>query len=208
MNEHKWLYDTSNYPKHHPLYDATNKKVLSKMKDECGGEPIEEVVARRPKMYSIKKAGGNIKKAKGVKTNVIERERAHEHYKEVLFGRKQYMHKMKILRSEGHEMYGMCMNKTSISPFETKRWIAATVCTRWRTGTEQSGRRELCIRRHNKQLFTNKAALGTVRQIMDNRLVRFGNISFDLVNFQGPDRVSGSFGAAFKFAGLYTNTSH
>ena len=34
------------------------------------------------------------------------------------------MHKMKILRSEGHEMYGMCMNKTSISPFDTKRWIA------------------------------------------------------------------------------------
>ena len=34
------------------------------------------------------------------------------------------MHKMKILRSEGHEMYGMCMNKISISPFDTKRWIA------------------------------------------------------------------------------------
>ena len=37
---------------------------------------------------------------------------------------KQYMHKMKILRSEGHEMYGMCVNKTSISPFDTKHWIA------------------------------------------------------------------------------------
>jgi len=37
------------------------------MKDECGGESIEEVVALRPKMYSIKKAEGNIKKAKGVK---------------------------------------------------------------------------------------------------------------------------------------------
>jgi len=59
--------DTSNYPKNHPLYDATNKKVLGKMKDECGGEPIEEVIALRPKMYSIKKAGSNIKKAKGVK---------------------------------------------------------------------------------------------------------------------------------------------
>ena len=34
------------------------------------------------------------------------------------------MHKMKILRSEGHEMYGMCMNKISISPFDTKRWIS------------------------------------------------------------------------------------
>ena len=124
MKDQSWLYDTSNYPKNHSLYDATNKKVLGKMKDECGGEPIEEVVALRPKMYSIKKAGSNIKKAKGVKKNVIEREITHGHYKESLFGRKEYMHKMKILRSEGHEMYGMCMNKTSISPFDTKRWIA------------------------------------------------------------------------------------
>jgi len=124
MKEQSWLYDTINYPKDHPLYDDRNKKVLGKMKDECGGEPIEEVVALRPKIYSIKKAGSNIKKAKGVKKNVIEREITHEHYKEALFGKKQYMHKMKILRSEGHEMYGMCMNKTSISPFDTKRWIA------------------------------------------------------------------------------------
>ena len=67
MKEHSWLYDTSSYPKDHPLYDDRNKKVLGKMKDECGGELIEEVVALRPKMYSIKKAGKNIKKAKGVK---------------------------------------------------------------------------------------------------------------------------------------------
>ena len=121
MNGHQWLYDTSNYPKDHPLYDTRNKKVLGKMKDECGGEPIEEVFAVRSKMYLVKLAEKNIRKAKGVKKNVIEKEITHEHYKEALFGRKQYMHKMKILRNEGHEMYG---NKTSISPFDTKRWIA------------------------------------------------------------------------------------
>ena len=57
-----------------------------------------------------------------MKKNVIEKEITHEHYKEALIERKQYMHNMKILGSEGHEMYGMCMN--SISPFDTKRWIA------------------------------------------------------------------------------------
>ena len=50
MKEHSWLYDTSNYLKDHPLYDDRNKKVLGKMKDECGGELIEEVVALRLKM--------------------------------------------------------------------------------------------------------------------------------------------------------------
>jgi len=47
------LYDTSNYPKEHPLYSSKNKKVLSKMKDQCAGRVIDEVVAIRPKMYSI-----------------------------------------------------------------------------------------------------------------------------------------------------------
>ena len=59
-----------------------------------------------------------------MKKNVIEKEITHEHYKQALIERKQFMRKMKILRSEGHEMYGMCMNKISISPFDTKRWIA------------------------------------------------------------------------------------
>ena len=82
----------------------------------CGSE-VEDVLAQeiKPKI---------IRKAKGVKKNVIEKETTHEHYKEALIERKQYMHKMKILRSEGHEMYGMCMNKISISPFDTKRWVA------------------------------------------------------------------------------------
>ena len=36
MKEDSWMYDTSNYPKDHQLYDDRNKKVLDKMKDECG----------------------------------------------------------------------------------------------------------------------------------------------------------------------------
>ena len=41
----KDLYDTSDYPKEHPLHSNTNKKVLGKMKDECAGTPIAEVVS-------------------------------------------------------------------------------------------------------------------------------------------------------------------
>ena len=65
MQEHSWLYDTSNYPKDHLLYDI-NKTILGKMKDECGREALscsskaEDVLGR---------FGGqrNIRKAKGVK---------------------------------------------------------------------------------------------------------------------------------------------
>ena len=68
MKEHSWMYDASNYPKDHQLYDGKNKKVLGKMKDECGGGVINEVVAVRPNMYSVDLEGKkNIRKAKGVK---------------------------------------------------------------------------------------------------------------------------------------------
>ena len=60
MQEYSWMYDTSNYPKDHLLYNVANKKILGKMKDECGGEVIKEVVAVRPKMYSVDLKGKKI----------------------------------------------------------------------------------------------------------------------------------------------------
>ena len=76
MQEDSWLYDTSNYPKGHLLNNDRNKKVLGKMKDECGGDVIKEVVAVRPKMYSVEVGKKNIRKAKGVKKCDWERDNA------------------------------------------------------------------------------------------------------------------------------------
>ena len=124
IETNKNLYDTSDYPKEHPLYSNANKKVSGKMKDECAGTPIAECVCLRPKMYSNLKADEkNIKKAKGVKKSVVKKLITHEQYKETLFGMEQLWHGMNILRSEGHEIYGMHQNKISLSPFDSKRWI-------------------------------------------------------------------------------------
>ena len=65
-----------------------------------------------------------------------------------------------------------------------------------------SGGRQLSIRRHSQQFFANEAALGPVRQIIDNGLIWFGLILNNLVDFQRPDRVCCSFGSALKFARL------
>ena len=125
IKENESHYDTSDYKKDHPLHSTVNKKVLGKMKDECAGIPISDVVCLKPKMYSIMKADEkNIKKAKGVKKSVIKKQIKHEQYKETLFGTQQMWHGMIILRSEGHEIYGMHVNKISLSPFDSKRWIA------------------------------------------------------------------------------------
>jgi len=58
-----------------------------------------------------------------VKKSVVKKQITHGQYKETLFGSKQQWHGMKILRSEGHEIYGMHLNKISLSPFDSKRWI-------------------------------------------------------------------------------------
>ena len=182
------FYDTSDYPKEHPLHSTVNKKVLGKMKDECAGTPILEYVGLRSKMYSIMTEGEskkgidkikkdfpeteikecacegnkvqaimtkdaelvkklkkkhlkarvsqccnvftikvdeiNVRKAKGVKKNVVKKQIKHEQYKQALFSKEQMWHGMNILRSEGHEIYGMHVNKISLSPFDSKRWIA------------------------------------------------------------------------------------
>lgn len=125
MGQHAGLYDTSNYQEDHLLHSTANKKVLGKMKDECSGRPIAEYIGLRPKMYSILEAGGhNIKKAKGVRKNVVRKHIRHEQYREALFEKLTFRHGMDVLRSERHHIYGQHLNKVSLSPFNSKRWIA------------------------------------------------------------------------------------
>jgi len=48
-----YLYDLSNYPRDHPAYDPTNKKIPGLFKDETAGEPVKEFIGLRSKMYSF-----------------------------------------------------------------------------------------------------------------------------------------------------------
>lgn len=119
------LYDMSDYPVSHLLHLGKNKKVLGKMKDKMAGAPIAEVIRLQLKMYSILWADEVVlKKAKGVKKSVVNKEIWHEHYKEMLISGKEQTHSMDIFRSEKHEIYQMRVTKTLLSPFDTKRWIA------------------------------------------------------------------------------------
>ena len=46
-------YDTSVYPKSHPLYSHVNAKIIGKFKDETNYVPPQECVGLRAKMYSL-----------------------------------------------------------------------------------------------------------------------------------------------------------
>ena len=118
------LFDNSGYAQDSPFHDATNKKVIGKMKDEAGGVPITEFVGLRSKMYSYTKAGGGGgKTAKGVKKSVIKNDVKHENYRDMLFSQEQLRHTMRTIRSERHQLYSYELNKTSLSCFDDKRYI-------------------------------------------------------------------------------------
>ena len=65
--------DFSDYPKDHPNYDVTNKKVLGKFKDELNGKVIVEFIGLKPKMYSHRVVEDEFKKAKGVPKKTLKR---------------------------------------------------------------------------------------------------------------------------------------
>ena len=124
MGDNLDYYDTSDFPKDHPLFSQTNKKVIGKMKDECASAPISEAVCLRPKMYSIRLENDkNIKKAKGTTKAVTKKQITHQNYMDTLFKKTAFKHGMNMLRSKNHEIFEIHLNKTSISPFDSKRWI-------------------------------------------------------------------------------------
>ena len=89
-----------------------------------GGKPIEEFVGLRAKMYSIKTHEGIEKKtAKGILKAVKDKYITHEHYKQCLFEEKQLKHKQTRIIQENHNMFTATQNKTSLSPFNDKKWI-------------------------------------------------------------------------------------
>ena len=108
----------------HSLHSQMNKKVLRKMKDECAGDLISEAVCLRSKMYSILLENDkNIKKAKGTTKAVKKKQITHQNYKDASFTKTAFKHGMNMLRSKNHEIFEIHLNKTSISPFDSKRWI-------------------------------------------------------------------------------------
>ena len=81
----KYLFDFSGYEKESPFYNDENKKVIGKTKVNLNGEIIEEFVDLTAKMYSLKSKKEEMKKAKGVKKNVVKKDISHQNCLDCLF---------------------------------------------------------------------------------------------------------------------------
>lgn len=122
MLEHQDMFDTRNFDKAHPLYSTSNCKVLGKMKDECGGVPIESFVGLKPKIYSFMYGKGQKQTTKGVKKCVIEKLK-HEAYAHSLFERCTMRNQMNMIRSYNRQLYSITMTKTTLNPYDDKRYV-------------------------------------------------------------------------------------
>ena len=136
--KNKDKFDNSDYNKESPFYNAVNKKVIGKFKDESAGIPITEFVGLRSKMYSyVKDNEQTARTAKGIKKQVIIKDIKHEDYKNVLFNNEQIHHKMKTIRSEKHLLGSYELNKISLSCFDDKRFIHENGITSYAYGHYQ-----------------------------------------------------------------------
>ena len=116
-------YDCSDYPTDHFLHSVKNKKALGKFKDEMGGQVVQEFVGLRSKMYSIIWPGGNAKTCKGIPISVNKHVLKHDMYKECLMNVELRKDKMVRIGSEDHQVCTFDNCKTSLSPFDDKRYV-------------------------------------------------------------------------------------
>ena len=96
----KNLFDLSDFPVNSKFFDETNKKVISKMKDEFKGRIICEFFGLKSTMHSLITAEDKeVVKAKGINKKI-----RHEEFVNVLFNKKVIRHNMKRIQSKLHKL--------------------------------------------------------------------------------------------------------
>ena len=136
------LMDLSGYVENTPLSrfnDPTNKKVPGKFSDEKPTEIISEVIALKPKMYSVmtKKLVtrcseqhectsscliGHSVTAKGI-AKAAQRRIRHEDYRNVLDTQSTTMTKSQTIRVFGNKIFSVVVQKRGLSGFDDKKFI-------------------------------------------------------------------------------------
>ena len=125
MKTHSKHFDMSSYPSDTRYFDKTNKKVPGKFKDELASHfpcVIKEVVALRPKAYSILVGDDSTKSAcKGVNRAVIKT-LTHERFRSVQQTQQHHVAKMSRIQATGHNLMTIELTKIALSSYEDKRF--------------------------------------------------------------------------------------
>lgn len=142
-------FDTWDYPEGN-IYGIKrhNNKVIGKFKDELKGQIVTEVVGLRSKCYALRILGeieekdkkksknsqktmgiiDKMKKAKGVKKNVLKNKVSFDDYYNCIKNNCIEMRKQYSIRSKAHKVYTISMQKIALNPFDDKRYIIKPDC--------------------------------------------------------------------------------
>lgn len=119
------LYDMSNFT--NEFYDATNKKVVGKFKDEWDGIPVKEFVGLRPKMYSMISDHKEKKTGKGIKRSHLKDNIHHIDYAKCISSNEtadqQQLCEFNCIRSKRHQLGSFKIRKVGLSCYDNKRYI-------------------------------------------------------------------------------------
>ena len=118
-------FDFFNYPQSHPLFSTCNERVPGFMKDEYPNSVIREWVGLRPKCYAFKCDDLSVvKRAKGVKKDVVKRQVHFDDYLHVWREEGAVLYRtQRMIRSTNQTLYTVEQTKKALSANDDKRFI-------------------------------------------------------------------------------------
>ena len=123
FNNHKEIFDFSNYLAKSKYHDNSNKLAIGKINKKATGFAIEEFFGLKPKMYSyLGNDNSELKKGKGVNRNVVATI-SHNEYKDVLLNRKCVKNSTTRIQSKHHRIGTYEITVIFLSCFNNKIYI-------------------------------------------------------------------------------------
>jgi len=120
----KNIFDFSNYPKTHDLYDATRKMIPGYLKDENGGRQLIEVIGMKAKVYAFRtKCGGVGKKCKGVPKRIVKRDFDLSTYLDCLRQASIVRASSTRLQAKNFQMSLVASRKIGLTALDDKKYI-------------------------------------------------------------------------------------
>ena len=127
IQAHSQYFDCSCYNPSHPLYSAVNAKVPGKFKDELPNCNIDEYISICPKVYAIETDSKNkkpIKKIKGCKRSVIQKEISVADFRKCLLESKTIKKEQRRFGSKYHQLFTISQKKVVLELLDAKRvWL-------------------------------------------------------------------------------------
>ena len=121
--------DFSGYDKNQKCYDAANKKVLGKFKDEVDGKIMRGFKGLRPTCSAFEMHGDEkeFKKCNGTAKNTVKRQIKYDDYNKVLETNEVINRSFNSIRSKNNKIYSINTTKVSLNSYENKRYWTTSV---------------------------------------------------------------------------------